>query len=668
MFKHAQDISTDNDRSNKNPHLSDEQLLLVLDGELSPREAACVELHLQACWSCRTRSEQLGDAIADVVEYCRCLTTPYLSPPPGTRANFTAQLEQLIRTAGQPSFWIRIRGAFRLLDASLQGMVPRHVWLSGIIIIGAALFLFTRLWHVPKVSASQFLENAQISEKLALDNVVEPVVYQKLRIRVGTQDVTRTIYRDPGGKRRTDRLHMDDDKTIAVRKGQSQDPSSASQVETELRRTFRRAHLDWENPLSPANFMVWRNSISQKQDEVTQVGEKFMTLKTTALEGPIMEAGLTVRTQDFHPVAEYVRLDGTQQVEVKELTWEVIPVEMVDPAIFGVETRASPAAPRTTFRIPAPAGPTEAELAEAELETRLAMHTERADLGEQIEIRNTPNFAPYGQQSLIIRGILSTTERKDELSAVFRRIPHVELQLETAEEAAARQDRVARDTTQQSETSDFALPPDADESGTEEHRENREAGSGNAVAEGPGPRGVRETSFPNAEVDPVLVNKVVNLAQDALAQAWALRRLRDRYAPEEVALLSHGSKLALELLIHDNVSALRRHTDAAQSLLSSLLPPDPASAEPSNLKRAEPLPAAEVAKDWRSAVNGIFPEIQEMYSDVVALFAQSSEATSDTLSRAYDLRSALTKLEVQVPMLYETVSRPFLSEPNDGDR
>jgi len=45
--------SADNKKSPQNPHLSDEQLLLALDGESSAHEAAQVASHLEACWSCR---------------------------------------------------------------------------------------------------------------------------------------------------------------------------------------------------------------------------------------------------------------------------------------------------------------------------------------------------------------------------------------------------------------------------------------------------------------------------------------------------------------------------------------------------------------------------------------------------------------------------------------
>src|SRR3972149_2853628 len=107
----SSDNSGDDKKTSQNPHLSDEQHLLALDGELSSREAAVVKVHLESCWTCRTRSEQIGEAIADFVEYRNCLITRYSSPSAGTRAVFVAQLEQLARSVGRPSLASRIAGA-----------------------------------------------------------------------------------------------------------------------------------------------------------------------------------------------------------------------------------------------------------------------------------------------------------------------------------------------------------------------------------------------------------------------------------------------------------------------------------------------------------------------------------------------------------------------------
>jgi hypothetical protein len=47
------------------PHLTDERLLLLADGELQPRRAEAARRHLDACISCRTRFEQIEASAAE---------------------------------------------------------------------------------------------------------------------------------------------------------------------------------------------------------------------------------------------------------------------------------------------------------------------------------------------------------------------------------------------------------------------------------------------------------------------------------------------------------------------------------------------------------------------------------------------------------------------------
>jgi hypothetical protein len=81
----------------KDNHLSDQELLLAADGELSRRAAERVRSHLAACWSCRTRQQELEHAIGEFVhEYGRALDARIPSGE-GPRALLKAQLAQLAR-------------------------------------------------------------------------------------------------------------------------------------------------------------------------------------------------------------------------------------------------------------------------------------------------------------------------------------------------------------------------------------------------------------------------------------------------------------------------------------------------------------------------------------------------------------------------------------------
>jgi anti-sigma factor RsiW len=655
-------------------HFSGEYLLLALDGELSSREAAAVKSHLELCWLCRTRSEQLGKGIAEFVKYHQFEAKVDSSSFAGPRAMFIAQIEQVARSAGRSSLVSRIAGKYRMLRVFSQYEMPRPVWISALIIGAVTLVWLARLretprvTEAPKVSASQFLENAQASEVRALQSIARPVIYQKLRIRVGSQDVTRTIYRDRAGNRQADKLDVSNGRNEA---GNGRSPRgwlsrpNPSQMEADLQRTFQRAGLNWQDPLSPASYRAWHDSLSEKQDEVIRDTDEFIALKTTTVDGPIAEASITARTADFHSVKEQLRLRDMRLVEISELDWDIMPFEVVNPAIFVVEAAPPPIAPRLSLRFPT--GPTDKELAESELQARLALHAERADLGEEIELdRDTPNIAGLRQRALIVRGILGTPERKAELFAALRGIPHLELQLQTEEEAQALERQAAiykaqGAATQPSKASDSTRAQDSEQTGPQGNREDPT--SGDAILGKPLLNEQLEEHFPNAAERSAFVNRAVEIAESALSCAWALRHLQDRYTPKEVARLSYGSRHTLELLIRDDVSTLRRYLDDARTLFFPLLPPDTDNTELSAAQVSHaPLTSAQPVADWRSEIAEIFPEVRSIHRSVPVLFVRSAQADAATESLVRDLRSAINQLETHLPLLDQHITGSFLSE------
>ena len=79
-------------------HLSDEDLLLAADGELSKRRLVQVRAHLSACWTCRARMAEIESMIGHVVRLTRETLGPELPPIDGARARLKAQLEELVES------------------------------------------------------------------------------------------------------------------------------------------------------------------------------------------------------------------------------------------------------------------------------------------------------------------------------------------------------------------------------------------------------------------------------------------------------------------------------------------------------------------------------------------------------------------------------------------
>src|SRR5277367_6448174 len=75
-------------------HLSDEQLLLELDGETSILDASRIAKHLGECWKCRARRQQIERAIADYVQTQQDASDAELPSAAGPRALLKARLGQ----------------------------------------------------------------------------------------------------------------------------------------------------------------------------------------------------------------------------------------------------------------------------------------------------------------------------------------------------------------------------------------------------------------------------------------------------------------------------------------------------------------------------------------------------------------------------------------------
>jgi hypothetical protein len=94
-------------------HLSDQQLLLFIDGESSAPDAKLVRTHLDACWKCRVRRQELENAIANFVRVHQSEFDAKVPPAAGPRALLKARLAQLSATQQEPSAsWFTVSHRF----------------------------------------------------------------------------------------------------------------------------------------------------------------------------------------------------------------------------------------------------------------------------------------------------------------------------------------------------------------------------------------------------------------------------------------------------------------------------------------------------------------------------------------------------------------------------
>lgn len=392
-------------------HASDEDLLRLMDGELSARAARQVQKHIEGCWGCRGRYGQMQSTVLHFVEYRKHLTAPYMPPPAGGRARFLKKLEEMVPDVQAP--WYS-----RLADHIRMAMAPpMSPLLASVLILAAAAAALFWVWqrNPRTVSASELLERAARWDAHPSEDGRAGVVYQKVRIHTKTTTVERSLYRDAQGRRQPRMPELDS-------------------TQSQLKNMLEQGGVNWQQPLSATDFREWHDNLKTKEDEVKASAE-ISTLRTTTDSGEVQEETLTVRKADFHPVARRLILRDSREIEISELNYDVLGWNEVNTGLlFEPEpgTVTARASAESAAKAAAAMLPSVVSLDEAELRARLALNRMDADTTEQISITES-------RTSVVISGFVENEERKKEIESGLREIPLVTTSIRTYEEQALSQ-------------------------------------------------------------------------------------------------------------------------------------------------------------------------------------------------------------------------------------
>src|SRR6185312_6364780 len=112
-------------------HLTDHELLLEADGELSSSAAARVQSHLAACWTCRARKQELEGAVISFVQTYQRAADTSIPSADGPRALLRARLGELARTSpgGWQIRWLRSASWSWAFSGLLIGCLAITSWL-----------------------------------------------------------------------------------------------------------------------------------------------------------------------------------------------------------------------------------------------------------------------------------------------------------------------------------------------------------------------------------------------------------------------------------------------------------------------------------------------------------------------------------------------------------
>jgi hypothetical protein len=92
---------------------------MFIDAELSTRKAAVAEAHLAACWSCRTRKQEMEASIAEFVRLRKDEIASELPPPAGPRALLKATLSAQASHRETSKSWLGIARPAATMAAAL---------------------------------------------------------------------------------------------------------------------------------------------------------------------------------------------------------------------------------------------------------------------------------------------------------------------------------------------------------------------------------------------------------------------------------------------------------------------------------------------------------------------------------------------------------------------
>jgi hypothetical protein len=332
----------------------------------------------------------------------------YMPPPEDGKVRFLAKLHN--EAAKPPALWCaRIFNSFR----SRVEMGVNPVLSTCLILVGVFLAAILLGRHPATVSAGELLKKAELSEAKVSDNPRRALVSQRVRISSTGATLEYLLYRDSQGRRHP----------------RSSQPNKAG---LELKRRLELAGVDWQQPLSAADFQRWHDHLSDKQDAVS-MDDTTVTLLTSTRSSPVTQASLTVRKIDFHTTRRRVVFNDFGAIEISELNYDVSDwsdekaASLFEPDAAYLRSPSALAKPVE----PLPMLPSPAKLDEAELRARLVLNEANGDSGEQIVIRKSQSYVE-------VTGVVETRERVQELENSLRGIPLVHTSLHSIEEMPTR--------------------------------------------------------------------------------------------------------------------------------------------------------------------------------------------------------------------------------------
>lgn len=489
-------------------HLSHEQLLRHLDGELSRVAAWQTAAHLKTCWACQVELGHLKEQIAAIVDAQSAVFGPSLPPPPAPWARLEPRLERA--RADSVPVWKKA--------APFAGRSFR----TRLAYCGAALAMvavgFSLWFSAPPVLAKEVLTRVTAADGSRLAITERKMARQQVR-------VARTSGASPAKLARVDSW-----KSPKSTYWESGDPIGA-----ELLARYRSNGLGSALPLSPKAMETWVKIAGGEPSARRDQGSINVEVAANA-QGRVRgleEVSLHVEAKNWH-LDEMTLAFGDVTYRISEEESSVVAREDVPrdvmahlepPEPVSIPFAESPAVSR-------PVVPP-VDLDDLEMSIRYDLHRIGADLGEAIEI------VPQPPDRLRVEARQVSPEIRENLIALLGNNPGVQLE--------------------------FPAPGGGVGSPTATRVIPQAGGSREPVD----PR--LAEFFGSAEAQENYTKTVFDTSNSVLAHLYALRELAGRWSEDQERGLSVGARSNLHAMVRDHASAVREASSAMQKQLAPLL-------------------------------------------------------------------------------------------------
>jgi len=382
---------------------------------------------------------------------------------------------------------------------------------------------------------------------------------RRIRIRTGNKSVTRFV-------------------------GPLAPASNAADSDTlnSMQAMFVTAKYDWQDPLSAKSFQAWRNRLPDKRDEVVSEQDRYR-VRTSTDSGELASASLDLRAGDLQPMEERLEFRNHDAVDITELADEAAPESA---ATRTVEMPANMPPISSPANIPpsAPAPVPEATAGD-ELHVFAALHQLGADLGDPIEVTRNGG-------KVLVTGVGIAPSRQREIADMLASQPQIVVHFSEAAPSRVKPEREA-------------LPA--------ENNPNTEIRLLQArMAKSIGGRATFDQ----------LAAQVLDLSDNMMTRAYALRRLAETFPSEAEAELNAQDLQLLRSLRQEHATALRQQAAEIDRLVKPVVAP---------ISGVVPNPngAGRSGAGWQSATQQLFQSARHLEKLLAVVFgAAAVEASS----------------------------------------